>query len=123
MKIKVGEVEYPFPEIETITYRESKIVKNLTGLRLGEYAEAFEEGDSDMLVGLAAVAIYRNNGQTELDYLFDMNLDAISFVTEEDDAEIPPAQAPESSGNGSSSASENATSEASGAPSSSKSTA
>lgn len=114
MKIKIGDVEYPFPEIDTITYRESALVKKLTGLRLGQYAEAFEDGDSDMLVGLAAVAVYRSNGQTELDYLFDLNLDDIAFVTEEEDSELPPDSAPESSTPGNSSSNGRDESEASG---------
>jgi hypothetical protein len=123
MQIRVHGVDYPFPEIDTITYREAKIVKKLTGLRLGEYEEAFESGDTDMMIALAAVAVHRDSNRTDLDYLLDLKLDDIQFVTEEADTEIPPAQAPESSDNGNSSANENGTSDPSGVPASSESTA
>lgn len=95
MKIRVHEQEYPFPEIDTITYREAALVKKLTGLRFGEFGEAFENGDTDIMVGLAAVAVYRNSGQTDLDYLFNLTLDEIAYVTEESDSELPPTERPE----------------------------
>lgn len=122
MKISVNNVEYPFPEVDTITYREAKIVKKLTGLRLGEYAEAFDSGDTDIFLGLAAVAVHRSTGQTDLEHLLDLGLDGIQMIAEEEDTELPPAEAPESTSNGSSSATESETSEASGAQDSSGST-
>lgn len=122
MKIKVHDAEYQFPEIDTITFREASLVKKLTGLRLGEFGEAFENGDTDMMVGLAAIAVHRNSGQVEFDYLYDLNLDDIAFVTEESDTELPPADRPESDSSGGGSDGPTPESDESGPPASSEPT-
>lgn len=98
MKIRVNGADYPFPEIDSITFREANLVKKLTGLRLGEFGEAFENGDTDMMVGLACVAVHRHSGQTDFDYLYDLSLDDITFVVEESDTEVPPAERPARTG-------------------------
>jgi hypothetical protein len=123
MKINVNGASYPFPEIDTITFREASIVKNLTGLRLGEFGEAFENGDTDMMLGLAAVAVYRHSGQTDFDYLYDLNLDLIQFEVEESDTELPPAEGPASDASGGANGGPTPESDASGTPASSAPTA
>lgn len=106
MKIRITQSgtepeDFPWPEVDSITYREASMIKRLTGLRLGEYGEAFEKNDPDMILGLAAVAYSRAKNTREVEFLLDLGLDAIDVVVEEGDEEIPPGEEPPStSGDG-----------------------
>lgn len=93
--------EYQWPEMDTVSYREAALVKRLTGLRLGEYGDAFEKEDADLILGMAAIAVVRETGNREVDWMLDLPLDAITLVVEESDAEVPPEEEPPSTSGGS----------------------
>jgi hypothetical protein len=123
-KIFVDEKEYPFPELDTITFREARTIKKLTGLRLGEYEDAFEVVDADLMVALAAVALTREDRGADVDSLFELGIDKIRFDFTEEGIDLPPPVEPSpengaSAGDGSSDQSEG--SEEPGTPDSSNS--
>ena len=97
MRVQVDGQEYQVPELDDLTFREANLIKRLTGLRAGEYAEAFNSGDTDMALGIAVIAMYRAGKLTDLnpDVLLDMRVNAVDFIAEEGDEEAvvgPPAE-------------------------------
>lgn len=80
--------EYEFEDFDTFTNRELHRIKKLTGLRAGEFEEAFAAGDNDMLVALAVVVLERNEKQVVDDLLWNAPAGAFSFDLT-DDAEDP----------------------------------
>lgn len=101
MLIKIEGRELPFPQLDTLTFREAGLVKKATGLRLGDFEKAFGDGDTDMIFALALVAKSRADGVVDTNVLLDLPITAIEIELEAgdiqpDDADpTPPAAAPE----------------------------
>jgi hypothetical protein len=110
---------YEFEDIATFTNRELHRVKRLTGLRVGEFQEAFEVGDNDVLVSLAVIILERAGKVVDDDMLWDAPAGALTFdfsevedptqgsaPTSEPDESEPDESEPLVSGNGSTTPSE-----------------
>lgn len=98
MRVKIDGTEYAVPELDDLTFREANLVKRLTGLRVGEYEDAFSSGDTDMLLAIALIAKRRAGDLTDLnpDDLMDTPIGKVEFIGEDGDAEavtLPPAEA------------------------------
>lgn len=87
MMIVIEGREYPFPALDSLTFREAALVKKITGLKVGQLFEAFEQGDMDVLVGFAAVAKKRVDGGLDESALYDLPISAIEIVVPEDEEE------------------------------------
>ena len=61
--------EYPL-DITYFTNRELHLIKKVSGVRAGELTEAFNAGDNDLMVAVAAIAIQRHTHK-------DVNVDAL----------------------------------------------
>lgn len=94
--------EYPL-DLSYFTNRELHLIKELSGVRAGELEEAFEAGDNDLMVALAAIAVTRKRGsKPNLDALWDapaakltLNADADEEGAEGDDESLPPQTEPD----------------------------
>ncbi len=76
------------------TNREWRTIKEISGVRMGEFNEAIEANDNDLIVALAAIALRRRNVPVNVEALWDAPMGKITLVTgpdEEEDA-LPPAQ-------------------------------
>lgn len=104
MKIRIegsvsldGEYE---ADLGYFTNRELHEIKKATGLRAGEFEEAMNSGDNDLLVVMAALMLERAGQKDVLEQLWDLPAGKISFdvsdeeIPEEDDA-LPPASGPD----------------------------
>jgi hypothetical protein len=106
-----------------LTNRDLHEIKQISGVRAGEFEEAFEAMDNDLVVAVASIVLRKHGKRAPLDVLWDAPLGAIKLdldeaETVEDDAG-PPSQTPtepespetlsgvsETSGNGSSESSD-----------------
>lgn len=123
-----GEYEFDLAGMFTIghpdclTNREGHTIKQMTGLRAGEFQDALSVGDSDTFVALATVVLNRAGKRFDPDLLWDSPIGAgiqiLPEQIEEDDDDIPPASGqpvsaptalPETSGGSSSTPSSDAT--------------
>jgi hypothetical protein len=88
--------EYP-ADITFFTNRELHKIKKMTGLRAGEFMEAFQAGDNDMVVALAVVVMEREGKEGAEDLLWDAPAGSVTLEDDEDevvveDDALPPAQ-------------------------------
>jgi hypothetical protein len=74
-----------------MTNRELHVIKKLTGLRVGEFQEALANADTDVILGIAVVALTRHGKDVHEDTLWDAEAGAITYVAEEEPAS-PPAE-------------------------------
>lgn len=92
--------EYPL-DISYFTNKELHLLKIECKVRAGELQEAFEAGDNDLMVGIAAIAIWRKTGtKPNMDALWDAEVGKFTFQVEEpeepvEDDDLPPSTAPE----------------------------
>lgn len=95
MKVVYLEHEYEVPEFDTLSFRETKTIKRVTGLRPGEWSEAFEQSDPDMQLAILVVALARAGVAFDEQTLLDSNaFTTIGYKAEEGEAEVvPPAEA------------------------------
>jgi hypothetical protein len=70
---------YEFEDFATFTNRELHRIKMMTGLRVGEFQEAFEVGDNDVLVALAMVVLTRTGKEVDDDLLWDAPAGVLVF--------------------------------------------
>lgn len=75
------------------TMREFHTIKKVTGLRGGELSDAIESGDMDVVVGLAVVALQRNNIDVNPERIWDAKGGSISFIADEGDVDPPDLKA------------------------------
>lgn len=77
--------------VSSLNMGELHRIKKLTGLRAGEFGEAFDTGDSDLTVGIAAVVLERNGKRVVDDLLWKATAIRVSIGDdgEEDDASPP----------------------------------
>lgn len=71
--------EYEFEDFTTFTNRELHRIKKLTGLRLGEFQEAFASMDNDVLVGLSVVVLERQGKDVDDEQLWDAPAGSLVF--------------------------------------------
>lgn len=83
---------YEFEEFENFTNRELRRIKLLTGLRVGEFEDAFRAGDNDMIVGLATVILERMGKEVDSDLLWDAEAGQliIEFAAAKDPTQASP---------------------------------
>jgi hypothetical protein len=101
MLLKIDGRELPFPQLDTLTFREAGLIKKATGLRMGQFEQALIDGDTDMVFSLALVAITRADGKdVSADTLLDMPIMSITLEIEPEDVvedeevtQDPPAEA------------------------------
>ncbi len=132
-KVKLNNETYEVPDMTRLTFREQNWIKRIGGLRMGEYGEAAEAGDSDLYFAMFAIAKRRADGSDwkELEALLDTEVLEIEFLPDEEDEPLPlPVSDESASSTGKSSqkarSKESATTstpEASGTPPSSSDTA
>lgn len=73
-------------DVSYFTNRELHEIKKSTGLRAGEFGEAFDEGDNDILVAFAVVMLKRAGVQGAETAIWDAKSGNISFDFTEDEA-------------------------------------
>lgn len=81
-------------DVSYFTNRELHEIKRLTGVRAGELQDAFDAGDSDLIVAIAAIALKRAGKQVVDDLLWDAEAGSVMFVAGEDDAGPPDDEQP-----------------------------
>lgn len=87
-KVVVDGREYPMPE--SFTYRELGLVKQISGLGAAELPKAIEKGDSDLMVAMTLIAMHRAGHKADVDFLMDMQVGAITFIDDDEEAASPP---------------------------------
>ncbi len=70
---------YEFEDFSSFTNRELHRIKKMTGIRLGEFQEALEAGDNDLLVALSALILEREGKPVDDDVLWDAEAGALVF--------------------------------------------
>lgn len=95
--------DYPL-DMTYFTNRELNLIKTVSGVRAGELPEAFAAGDNDLMVAIAAIAIWRQKGEKpNLEPLWDAEAGKFTLTVEdpeeqaEDDESLPPEIAPDES--------------------------
>lgn len=82
--------EYPVPE--RFTLGESRLIKQISGVRLGEIMDALSAGDPDLLAALAVIVTKRAGRPITLEQLDDIEITDFDFTEpNEGDAGPPPA--------------------------------
>jgi hypothetical protein len=56
--------KYELPIPLDATFREARMLKRFTGLRMGEFEEALQAGDAEAFAGAALIAFHRDNPLT-----------------------------------------------------------
>ena len=74
--------------------RELNRIKNITGIRGGEIAEALAAGDTDLMVALAVLALERQGKSVDPDDFWNAEVGAITYIGEDDAG--PPADSSQS---------------------------
>lgn len=102
---------------QALTNREMHRIKTMSGVTAGRLADALSDGDSDVLLALAAIVLARHGKRFDEDTLWDAPMGSgVTFHIadrEEEEDLSPPASTPPSDG-GESSSSETAALRASG---------
>lgn len=87
-------------DIGKLSNRDLHTIKKLSGVRANELEEAFEAGDTDLILALAVIALEQNGHRMEkpaVDALWNAPIGKISLaVPDEEEEEIPPASPPPS---------------------------
>src|SRR3954465_13375494 len=81
LKLRIDGTEYQFPSFDTLSYREARRIKKETGLVMGQFFTALEQGDPDALLAVALIAKLRDNPAFKVEDLYDLQLDEIEIVT------------------------------------------
>ena len=84
---------HEFEDFTSFTNRELHRIKKQTGIRVGEFAEALEAGDNDLLVALATVILERTGIKVDDDILWDADAGAITMDFSVEAEEENPTQA------------------------------
>lgn len=80
---------YEFEGFEDFTNRELHRIKKMTGLRVGELQDAWENSDNDVVVALAVVVLERNGKQVIDDLLWDAPAGTFMFDFADSEQEDP----------------------------------
>lgn len=86
--------KYEWPDPTSITFRESKLIKDTIGISLVTILSNLAAGqvDEDVLLGMFLLAKYRADKNFDIEQIMDLSLTDIEF--EEDDEEDEEADAP-----------------------------
>lgn len=80
---------------QPFTNRELHVIKQMSGVRLGEFDEALGAVDNDLLVAFTAVALRRSEKDVPADALWDAPAGAITFEVPKAEADaVPPPVKP-----------------------------
>jgi hypothetical protein len=97
--------EYDSPE--RFTYREKRLIKDVTRLAGFDWIEAVDRFDDDVALGLAAVALHRAGRFPGVDEMLDMEIESIELDYSDELEELekavgggPPAEAEAAEGDG-----------------------
>jgi hypothetical protein len=82
-------------DISYFTNRELHKIKVLTGLRAGEFDEAFKVGDNDVIVAIATVILERNGKGEATELLWDAPAGSVTLDTTDEDAVEEDARPPD----------------------------
>lgn len=87
--------DYPI-DIGTFTMRELEIIKRVSGVRAGELEEAFNAGDSTLILAVAVIAVRRNerDWQAFEKLAWESELGQFVFTSDEGDVVDPQIPAP-----------------------------
>lgn len=78
------------------TGRELHVIKQMSGLRSGEFVDAMEQGDMDLIIAFAHIAVRRTGApRPSLDELWDLPVGEIVCELPEEDPAEDPTTAPE----------------------------
>lgn len=88
--LRVDGADYPFPDLDSLTFREADLVKRLTGLTMGDMDDAFKRRDVAAVLALAVVSMSRQGAIVDEDAMLDMPIAKIEAVTVPDEAEDGP---------------------------------
>jgi len=95
MKIAIDGRELPFPVLDDLTFRESQLIKKVTGLKMGQFADALAEGDTDMLFAMALLAKMREDGVVDVEALLDTQIAKIEVIDDDEPEEPADASPPD----------------------------
>ncbi len=84
--------EYEFESFSDGTNREYHRIKEISGVRAGEFIEALGAGDTGAWVGWAVVVLARHGKTASPDEFWDAPEDAINWKLDEADDADPPTQ-------------------------------
>jgi hypothetical protein len=89
--------EYPIT-ITEFTNRDFHDIKRIAGVRAQELGEAFEKGDTDLVVAFAVIALRHAGKRVDEDSLWDAPAGKIQLIAgdEEEVDDLPPVSAPPS---------------------------
>jgi hypothetical protein len=95
VKLRINEKEYEAPDIEGLSFREQGIVNRVTELAGPlEWQRAWEAGNPLMFLALLMIAMRRAGVRYDEDQLLDSPaLTTIEVIAEEEDEQLPPADA------------------------------
>lgn len=102
---KAYDGEYEFDIGAGFTNREWHIIKQIAGVRVGEFDDALAAGDNDLVVAIATIVLKRYGKEVDADTLWDTAAGTITMevdeVPDEDPTPLPDTRtssSPESSG-------------------------
>lgn len=103
-------------DLSYLTNRDFHTIKKLSGVRAGEFEEALEKGDNDVIVALAVIALERKGLTVDADVLWNAPAGKMSFVLDdvEEAEDTAPLAQPNASAENESSAEKNGSSGSSG---------
>jgi hypothetical protein len=74
-------------DLSYFTNRELHQIKKQTGIRAGEFSEAFASGDNDVMVAFAVVILNRAGKEGAEELLWDAKAGAVTLVLDDEDDE------------------------------------
>lgn len=92
MYIKVDGREFSFPDLDELTFEEASLIKQHTGLRLGEMGEALKAGDSDGLLAILIIEKLRTDGEVDIAALKKLKLSSVEVITDDEEKDADPSQ-------------------------------
>src|SRR5215203_1654 len=91
---KAYDGEYEFDIGAGFTNREWHIIKQIAGVRVGEFDDALSAGDNDLVVAIATIVLKRYGKEVDADTLWDTAAGTITMEVE-DEVEADPTPLPD----------------------------
>lgn len=90
-------------DLSHFSNREWRLIKEIAGVRMGEFEEAIKAIDNDLVVALTVITLRRNGREPNIEALWDAESGKIRMIADRDEEEdaLPPASEPADSENGS----------------------
>lgn len=86
MKITIDGRTYPFPAVDTLTFREGALLQRMAGRGMAEIGAAAEAGDTNVIAALAIIAMRRSGQTVEEDFILDLPIGKVLVDTEDQEA-------------------------------------